>query len=498
MAIPKKPASLKDFFNTVANPISNAAPTPQTGFRLRTMTLPNDGGTFQTQAPTASVGGRKINIDTAQAPAAPAPTTGSRIFRTPTTPAAPVPTTEPMQIPPQWIKPGGGLYTPDEVAANIAKSLPTTAAGDVPRFAGDQFSNRELTSEELMQQAMLLNNARNDIAVGETDPYKIASESDIAYSPAELKAIENAYAGIYDPAITSALAKLESRQKLEKEDREFQNELKKMGVEFEYQKKLKQTPSGGTLKSGNGITGSGARGITYKSDLDAIVGNTLATINSKFGQEQFTTQISRARNDADKISTVASVVLKNAPADIRRDFGNQAMAVGSIDQAIKALDEGTKTGFLQNGAQYVFNTFGQDYDPNLATIGAYITSAIQPYRNSITGAAWGSQEEQEYQKLFGSTKYSPEELKLRLNNLKKIMADKSAQALNVYVNPLGTYDNVFSSQSPSAPATAPSSDWFSTYNYDEDIAAAREAIANGKDPEAVRARLLEKYETVDL
>jgi hypothetical protein len=199
-------------------------------------------------------------------------------------------------------------------------------------------------------------------------------------------------------------------------------------------------------KSGGSGSGSGVGGVSsnqYASDLDAIIGNTVATIPSKFGQEQFQAQLSRARNDADKISLISSVVLKNAPAPVKQDFSNQAIAVSNIDKAIAEIDNGAKSGFINSKLQKGFNLVGKDYDPSLAAIASYITSAIQPYRNSVTGAAWGSQEEGEYQQLFGSTTYSPTELKQRLTRLKEIMKDKSAQGLNVYVNPMGTYDNPF-------------------------------------------------------
>ena len=57
-----------------------------------------------------------------------------------------------------------------------------------------------------------MNIARGDIAVGETDPYKVGSKSGIAYSPTELKAIENAYAGIYDPALNDVFSRLKDRR----------------------------------------------------------------------------------------------------------------------------------------------------------------------------------------------------------------------------------------------------------------------------------------------
>lgn len=211
------------------------------------------------------------------------------------------------------------------------------------------------------------------------------------------------------------------------------------------------TPSSKSTSS----TGSGKGTTTgssnkYASDLEAILGNTVATIPSKFGQEQFQTQLARTRNDADKISLIGSVVLKNAPAEVKRDFSNQSIAVSNIDKAIAEIDKGAKTGFINSKLQKGFNFFGKDYDPALAGIASYITASIQPYRNSVTGAAWGEQEEAEYQQLFGSVLYSPTELKQRLTRLKEIMKDKSAQGLNVFINPLDTYQNPFVSTTQNA------------------------------------------------
>lgn len=195
-------------------------------------------------------------------------------------------------------------------------------------------------------------------------------------------------------------------------------------------------------------SGGGAND-TYATDLDAIIGATKATITSKFGQQTFSQQISRARNDADKINLVASVVLGKADSQTKQDFANQSAGIKEIDKAIALLDSGVKTGVLQNATQYTFNILGKDFDPNLAKINQHITSAIQPYRNSITGAAWGDQEDGEYNMLFGSTRYSPTELRQRLVGVKEIMTSKSANALNVYVNPMGTYSNPFDSSSSS-------------------------------------------------
>lgn len=200
-------------------------------------------------------------------------------------------------------------------------------------------------------------------------------------------------------------------------------------------------------QAASGAGGGAASGASYSNDLDALIGTTESIIPSKFGQETFRKNIARARSDADKISLIASVVLGKADAATKTDFTNQAVGIKQIDKAIKMIDEGAKTGVLEAGAQYTFNLAGRDYDPKLAQINQLLTSAIQPYRNSVTGAAWGNQEDGEYQQLFGSTKYAPEELKQRLVGVREILASKSATALGSYVNPLGTYGDPFNTGS---------------------------------------------------
>lgn len=206
---------------------------------------------------------------------------------------------------------------------------------------------------------------------------------------------------------------------------------------------VSKTKAGGV---GGGVSGGVSGGTSsnkYASDLDAVIGATLSIIPTKFGQQTFQNQLAKARNDGDRLNLVASQVLKGASTEIRNDYSNQAIAVKQLDKAIAELDAGVKSGFLNSKAQYVAGVFGKDFDPKLQKVQAYITSAIQPYRNSVTGAAWGTQEDNEYADLFGSTKYSPTELKNRLTNMKQTLISKSATSLNTFVNPLGTYGNPF-------------------------------------------------------
>lgn len=244
MALVEKPKTkISDFFNPITNPGGGAKPF-QDLF----------GGLFK--APPATLGSYMTPRPTAQgsygAPMTPIPQADrDRIAARPVAPAAsapvsPVPTpysagpsrapvgtqgatgaapaSQNPEIPRSWVKADGTIKTPEEVAADVALTLKGSAGvGDIGKLAATQFEGAGKSAVDLEADARRIGNTRNDIAVGETDPYKVASQSGIAYTPAELKAIENAYAGIYDPALDTALAKVE--QKREEDNMRLQSEL---------------------------------------------------------------------------------------------------------------------------------------------------------------------------------------------------------------------------------------------------------------------------------
>lgn len=105
----------------------------------------------------------------------------------------------------------GEIMTPEEYAIYLGNRVPK-GTGQIPNYAGDAMMYPDETSNQLITRATNLNNARNDLAVGEADPYSVGNKSGIAYSPSELRAIEKAYAGIYDPALNDVFSRLRDRQ----------------------------------------------------------------------------------------------------------------------------------------------------------------------------------------------------------------------------------------------------------------------------------------------
>lgn len=145
------------------------------------------------------------------------------------------------------------LYTPAEMAANVQAVIPSRIGNaDVPQYAGDTITNPNQSLEQLNKTATGLNNTANDIGTGTTDPYNIASNSGIAYSPAELTAIEKAYQGVYDPALTDVFAKIDAKQK-EEQKKADDAEWKAKQI-FSTNEAIRQWRATTGTKSGSGAT----------------------------------------------------------------------------------------------------------------------------------------------------------------------------------------------------------------------------------------------------
>jgi len=169
---------------------------------------------------------------------------------------APVPNVGPSIDPKLW-NPNGSLYSPDEYANNMANNLKGTTNKnyDVPQYTEDNFTEVNPTEQDLTDRATKLNNTRNDIATGTTDPYGIITNKNFAFTPEELTAIQKAYAGIYDPALTHAIGKLEAKQKYE-QAKQKEEEDRAMEV-FKTNENIRQWQA--TTGTNDGSTGNPTR-----------------------------------------------------------------------------------------------------------------------------------------------------------------------------------------------------------------------------------------------
>lgn len=425
---------------------------------MRTQNLPNDTGSYQTPS------GQKPSLSsTFKGPVAPGPVYPSVVRAgapasktvTPTskgtTPSSGSKTGAPSSVPPQWINPAtGGFYTPDEIAANLARTAPGASNGDIPKFAGDSLTQGPQTTEQLQQTASGLNNARNDIAVGEKDPYKIGSESGVAYTPAELKAIESAYSGVYDPAINSALSKLDQKQKSDQEEREFQHDMKKMETQFQYDKALKAIGTGGGTGSSNQIIDNERAAQTLFQNNPIV-----KDYNTVIGQ----------KNSLDRIVTNGV----GGPADVNAIFNfMKALDPNSVVRESE-YDKAASSGNLFQGIWTKFNGYFKDK-------GGFLPDNVR----------------QEFQNLVDQKLQAQ---KVAYDNVSKqtreIVQRQGLNPDNVVIDFSGGIQNL-ETQGPAQVDQA----WLAKPDYDNDLILAKQAIAAGADPAAVRARLLTKYKEV--
>jgi len=222
----------------MANPLLNVYNSPVKYPSLRVADSPVGTGNYnpQTNNQTLPNGGGSYN-----------PAGNSAIF-----PAAPVVPTPPPQEDSFYDKyrdpKTGKVMSPQEYAIYLGNKIPK-GNGQIPNYAGDAMTNPNQSASELTGRATDLNNARNDIATGTTDPYGVGNKSGIAYSPQELKAIENAYAGIYDPALNDVFSRL--REKKDEEAKKADMET----IVFKTNEAIRQwQATTGTKSSGDGTT----------------------------------------------------------------------------------------------------------------------------------------------------------------------------------------------------------------------------------------------------
>lgn len=191
-----------------------------------------------------------------------------------------------------------------------------------------------------------------------------------------------------------------------------------------------------TFAPGSGSPGSPGSGpggsLTDWDILSEAVSNKLSSVTSK---KSFLNQFAKAKTDDQKIKILANNVV--LPNEIKTGIIQNAQVTKSLDDVFALLDKGVQTGLLQAEQSYIANKLGTGGDKEVEQIKSKLVAALQPYRNKVTGAAWGEQEEQEYQTLIGSVRFTPEDLRNKLETFKDTLKEQSQTALLAGIDPLG-------------------------------------------------------------
>ncbi len=251
----------------------------------------------------------------------------------------------------------GVIMSPTEYADYLAKRV---INGSIPSYAGDAITGTGMnTTNDLATRARTLNNERNDIATGTTDPYNVASKSGIPYTGAELAAIEKAYAGIYDPALNDVFAKLEKKQKEDDAALENKNKLEEMAQQHEYAVALKQTPSASDLNTSSTIS-TGGSSDNYVEGENPIVDSWVQRISR--GEAKLS-DITGVKNQG--LKNLVNMGLNTVKARNATSSGNLAI-VNSINNLLENPKLDNISGFIgQTGITSLFGkakTAKTDYE----------------------------------------------------------------------------------------------------------------------------------------
>ena len=121
----------------------------------------------------------------------------------------------------------------------------------------------------------------------------------------------------------------------------------------------------------------------------------------------------------------------------KEDTIKRQNAIDSLTTVQNALNEYVaKTGdtnILKGTLQDFAQKLGTAGNPELAAIGNKVTTALQVYRNSVTGAAWGEQETAEYKKIFPDYKNTSKLNNAIIDSMKSSLNSFQEGTLSAYI-----------------------------------------------------------------
>lgn len=121
--------------------------------------------------------------------------------------------------------------------------------------------------------------------------------------------------------------------------------------------------------------------------------------------------------------------------------------IDALEDMQSALNEyvslSGNTNILKGSIEDVANKIGTTSDPRLASIKTRIIQATQKYRNSITGAAWGDQEDAEYKTIFPSIKNTSKLNNTIIDTMVPLLKNNERNSISAFLGGTDIYDTVF-------------------------------------------------------
>ena len=388
-----KKASMKTVRDTGINAISTSLGMGPTGGKLlnevfsRGQKAQNpQAQTPQAQSPSRPSPFSRESTDRmvpsqVQSPVAPSSRGGSSLFPTQTQDVQQPQTPEPFQMPDKFINPEtGSAYGIKEYGEMMANKFSGGGQGDIGRLSAE---------------ALGVNNFRNDIASGEVDPFGVGKDSGIAYTASELKAIENAQAGIYDPALQNVFSRLETAQRIQAEQSQIAQEQREFARNLQGEKDLIGLRNQGKAQE---------ESFDFDQDFAATILNAAALSGSVSGTANAQESLSRFIKNGDYESAyqrMINLVSSGLGGKSKTDFDNRSKDILVLNKLRDRIEQFDQENPGQMG---LLNGTEEEIKRKLLGIGSGPASELATYlqrnffgfRSDLSGAAFGAGESRDY------------------------------------------------------------------------------------------------------
>jgi len=208
-----------------------------------------------------------------------------------------------------------------------------------------------------------------------------------------LNAIKKAAAGVYDPALTTAFAKLEQKQKADALVETRKYEFDKMAQQHKYALEEKMAPTYAALHA-DASAAEGDFANTVK-----LVAGMQGTVN---GQKQTAKDLAAfiaAKDYKTAYAKIADTVESKLTGSAKETFANARTDYGVMEGMKKAIQEyakgGGDMGLLVGTEEEIKRKLGID-TPKASPLATMLWKEFQIYRNNLTGATFSEKESTDY------------------------------------------------------------------------------------------------------
>lgn len=197
-------------------------------------------------------------------------------------------------------------------------------------------------------------------------------------------------------------------------------------------------------------TVSNPQASQYSGALSVILGST------KFTKEQKAAVVNAVNNGSDPVAVIknqAKDIMGQTEATKVTGYETAKTQLTDIQAALKEFyANGGKTSYFTGNYEKVINRLGQIDNPKLVDLGVQIQSALQIYRNAVSGTAYSVQEGADIASIFPGINNTEG---LNMARLKGRLTAFDSTIDGAYRTALGSsYDDIKKTNSPSSPSSS--------------------------------------------